>query len=150
LIRPSWGWVVIWGSVVAFSGAVRCLSPFYTRACLPRVFNSCLASLCVLDMCLPASCFNFKKRKRNAQNRQKPSEKKTHTLWEGGSATMKREAATGAGQVPLLFTVYALISFSKFKALDAQDAAFRDDFFELPPTYRLKTIDEIQKSKGYW
>lgn len=55
----------------------------------------------------------------------------------------------GGKQVPLLFTVYALISFNKFKALDAGDAAYDDDFFELPANYRLKTIEELKRGKGY-
>eukprot|EP00884_Botryococcus_braunii_P006876 jgi/Botrbrau1/1618/Bobra.0185s0033.1 len=52
-------------------------------------------------------------------------------------------------QVPLIFTIYALISFCKFKPLEAKDAAFQDSFFELPPHYRLKTIEECQRDRGF-
>jgi hypothetical protein len=51
--------------------------------------------------------------------------------------------------VPLLFTIYALISFSKFKGLEAGEAAYEPGFYELPPSYRLKTIDECRRGKGY-
>lgn len=51
--------------------------------------------------------------------------------------------------MPLLFTVYALVSFNKFKALKAGDPSYDDAFYELPSGYRLKTMEELKKTKGY-
>ncbi len=38
-------------------------------------------------------------------------------------------------QVPLLFTVYALLAFKKFKPLGAKDKDVGEDFFAVPEGY---------------
>ena len=52
-------------------------------------------------------------------------------------------------QVPLIYTVYALVSFRQFKTLaeGSNEAAKHDDWYELPEGYTLKTFDDIAASR---
>jgi hypothetical protein len=53
-------------------------------------------------------------------------------------------------QVPLMYTVYALISFRQFKTLEQGQQAGEsqhDSWYALPEGYTLKTFDEIAASR---
>ena len=51
-------------------------------------------------------------------------------------------------QVPLLFTVYALVSFRGFRVLPAKGDCSSDAFYQAPPGYRLKALHEsLSKDK---
>ena len=51
-------------------------------------------------------------------------------------------------QVPLMYTVYALISFRKFKIMEpGSNEGTSEDWYTLPEGYRLKTFDEIAATK---
>lgn len=51
--------------------------------------------------------------------------------------------------MPLVYTVYALISFRRFKTLEegAHEAAKTDDWYRLPDGYTLKTFDDIAAAR---
>lgn len=55
------------------------------------------------------------------------------------------QLSPGSAQVPLLWTVYALVSFREFHVMPADHAARSKGFFELPPSYSLRTLEEAQK-----
>ena len=48
-------------------------------------------------------------------------------------------------QVPLLFTIYALVSFREFQVMPEDHAARSKGFFELPPSYSMRTLEEAQR-----
>ena len=50
-------------------------------------------------------------------------------------------------QVPLLWTVYALVSFRNFHMLPAEGEASRPAFYQPPPEYTRKALHESM-SKG--
>lgn len=52
-------------------------------------------------------------------------------------------------QVPIVYTVYALISFRQFKTLDSitNEAAKSDSWYRLPEGYTLKTFDDITAAR---
>lgn len=51
-------------------------------------------------------------------------------------------------QVPLLFTIYALVSFRGFKVLPAQGDCASDAFYKAPQGYRLKALHQsLSKDK---
>ena len=50
-----------------------------------------------------------------------------------------------SAQVPLLFTIYALVSFREFQIMAPDHAARSKGFFELPPSYALRTLEEAQR-----
>lgn len=54
-----------------------------------------------------------------------------------------------AEQVPLMYTVYALISFRKFKAIDtnSNEDGTTEDWYTLPSGYSLKTFEEMTATK---
>lgn len=54
-------------------------------------------------------------------------------------------------QVPLMYTVYALINFRKFKTLEGSPdpAGKSEDWYVLPAGYTLKTFDEIAATKRH-
>ncbi len=50
--------------------------------------------------------------------------------------------------MPLLWTVYALLSFRNFHALPAGDESASDEFYQAPPGYRHKALHEsLSKDK---
>ena len=53
-----------------------------------------------------------------------------------------------SAQVPLLWTVYALVSFRQFRVLPPDSVAAGDGFFEPPPSYRRKALHESGRARG--
>ena len=51
-------------------------------------------------------------------------------------------------QVPLLWTVYALVSFRQFRMLPPDSPAADDGFFEPPPSYRRKALHESSRARA--
>lgn len=51
--------------------------------------------------------------------------------------------------MPLIYTVYALVSFRQFKPLaeSTNEAAKQADWYELPEGYTVKTFDDIAASR---
>ena len=45
-------------------------------------------------------------------------------------------------QVPLLWTAYAQVSFRDFMNLRPDSAAQHEGFFEIPPSYQARTLDD--------
>ena len=74
-------------------------------------------------------------------------------LWTGRALPSQHELhalplhqlSLGSTQVPLLWTVYALVSFREFHVMPPDHAARSKGFFELPPSYSLRTLEEAQK-----
>lgn len=46
-------------------------------------------------------------------------------------------------QVPIMYTVYLNSSFQKFGRLGPGSEALQDGFFDLPPGYHPKTMEEV-------
>lgn len=53
-----------------------------------------------------------------------------------------------SAQVPLLWTVYALVSFRQFRVLQPDSAAADAGFFQPPPCYRRKALHESSKARA--
>ncbi len=50
-------------------------------------------------------------------------------------------------QVPIMYTIYLNSSFQKFTKLAPDSEAMQPGFFDLPPGYRPKTIDEVMQKR---
>ena len=50
--------------------------------------------------------------------------------------------------MPLLWTVYALVSFRQFRLLPPDSPAADDGFFEPPPSYRRKALHESSRARA--
>lgn len=52
-------------------------------------------------------------------------------------------------QVPLIYTVYALVSFRQFKRLEElnEPEAQTDEWYQVPDGYTVKTLDEVAEKR---
>ena len=49
--------------------------------------------------------------------------------------------------MPLLWTVYALVTFREFREIGPEHEAAKEGFYERPPSYRLKEMHESSRAR---